>query len=314
MDEVIARALSGEADEIELRRLDQWRRASPDNERRYQDLARVWSLGSLERPLGPVPPAPRASDLMAEAERRRTEAIPLASRRLLRRRVVGWAAAAAVVVAGVGLARWRAGTVLEYAAGAASPRTVALADGSVVRLGPGSRLRVRKADQRSTELRGVAFFAVATDSTHPFVVRTEAGTLRVLGTRFEARTDADSLRLVVIEGRVLLTGAAGEVEVERGRVGHLVGESPPRVEEVPDVWALIDWPPGVLIFQGTPLAEVLREVGRSFGRPFVVRDTALARRTVTAWFEDEPLETVVTTVCQVVGARCVVGDTIEVRR
>ncbi len=40
----------------------------------------------------------------------------------------------------------------------------------------------------------------------------------------------------------------------------------------------------------------------------------LARRTVTAWFEDESFEEVVTTVCQVIGAACTIGDTVEVTR
>jgi len=315
MDELIARVLSGEASDVERGRLDRWRRESPDNERRCQELADVWALRALDEPLRPLPPVPPAADIIAEAERRRSEAIPLASRRPAWRRPVWWAAAAAaVIVVGMGLARWREGAGLEYATGPGQTRTVVLAEGSVVRLGPGSRLRVRQGDARSTELHGVAFFAVVTDSTHPFVVRTDAGTMRVLGTRFEARADADSLRLVVVEGRVRLSGGGTEVEVARGGVGRVAGGSRPLVEAVPDVWPLLDWPHGVLIFQATPLAEVLREVGGHFGRPFVIRDSLLAQRTVTAWFEDEPVEAVVNTVCLVVGAHCVVGDTIEVRR
>jgi len=317
MDELIARVLSGEADEGDRRRLDQWRDESPDHERRYREIADVWSLGAVHQPLHPVPPMPPVADIIAEAERRRAQAIPLASRRRRWRRAVWWAAAA-VVVAGVGIgagvARRGAGSAVEYATEAAQTRTVPLADGSVVRLGPGSRLRVRKADARHTELRGVAFFAVASDPTHPFVVRTRAGTLQVTGTRFEARADADSLRLIVVEGHVRLSGGGGQVEVARGGVGRVGRGSSPSVEEVPDVWALLDWPNGVLLFQATPLAEVLREVGGHFDRPFVIRDSALARRTVTAWFEDEPVEAVVNTVCLVVGADCVVGDTIEVGR
>jgi len=57
-----------------------------------------------------------------------------------------------------------------------------------------------------------------------------------------------------------------------------------------------------------------REVGGHFHRPFVIGDSALAGRRVTAWFDDEPVEAVVNTVCLVVGADCVVGDTIEVGR
>jgi len=316
MDELIARVLSGEAGELETRRLDEWRRASPDNELRYRDLAEVWRLGSAAGPAVRVPPAPKAAAIMAEAERRRAGAIQLASRRLPR--VSGWwwaAAAAAVVAVGAGAGWWwRSAAVSEYATGPGGTRTVTLSDGSLVRLGPRSRLRVARADQRSMELRGIAFFAVATDSTRPFVVRSDLGSARVLGTRFEMRAGADSLRLVVVEGRVKLSAGGAEVDVPRGGVGRVAGGSGPSVTEAPDVWSLLDWPGGTLLFQATPLSEVLREVGAHFGRPVAIGDSALARRTVTAWFENEPLDVVVSTVCLVVGASCVVGDTVEVTR
>ena len=316
MDDLIARVLSGEAGEQEKRQLDAWRGASAENDRRFRELAEVWRLCAPVESKLEVPPPPLAAAIVEAAEQRRVRIVPLASRRL--RRVPGWqwAAAAAVLVIGVGLGwgRWRSAGMQEYATGPTQTRTASLADGSVVRLGPGSRLRVRKTDQRSMELRGVAFFAVATDTTHPLVVRTEAGWVQVLGTRFELRVGADSLRLVVVEGHVRLAGIGGQVEVGRGGVGRIVGRAQPSVSEVPNVWALLDWPQGVLLFQATPLAEVLREVGARFGRPVVVRDSSLAQRTVTAWFEDEPLEVVVNTVCAVVGARCVVGDTVAVMR
>ena len=40
--------------------------------------------------------------------------------------------------------------------------------------------------------------------------------------------------------------------------------------------------------------------------------STLARRTVTAWFENETMDEIVATICQAVGASCTVGSTIEV--
>ncbi|MEJ2238424.1 MAG: DUF4974 domain-containing protein, partial [Gemmatimonadales bacterium] len=68
----------------------------------------------------------------------------------------------------------------------------------------------------------------------------------------------------------------------------------------------------VLIFQATPLHRALQEVAARFGIDVVIRDSAVVRRSVTAWFEDEPVVDVVTTICQAVGARCTVGKVIEV--
>jgi ferric-dicitrate binding protein FerR (iron transport regulator) len=70
-----------------------------------------------------------------------------------------------------------------------------------------------------------------------------------------------------------------------------------------DVWTLLEWPAGLLLFQATPLREVAGEIGRHFGRPVEV-DSTVARRRVTAWFEDESLDEVVSAVCLVAGVKC----------
>jgi transmembrane sensor len=201
-----------------------------------------------------------------------------------------------------------------FQTGAGQTATVPLADGSVVRLAPNSTIRLRGASQRSVDLDGTAFFAVATDSTQPFVVRTSSGTAEVLGTRFEIKADADSLRLVVVEGRVRLAGSGEEVEVGKGSVSHIVDGAAPTAPTGVDVWDLLDWPEGLLVFQATPFAQVAEEVGTHFDIPFVVEDSVLAGRSVTAWFGDESLQDVVSTVCRVVGAQCTIGETVEVDR
>ena len=81
-----------------------------------------------------------------------------------------------------------------------------------------------------------------------------------------------------------------------------------------DVWDLLDWSGGLLIFQRTPLARVMEEVSAHFGIAVNLHDSIVAERTVTAWFEEETVEEVVGTVCQVVGAVCTIGETVEVNR
>jgi transmembrane sensor len=163
-------------------------------------------------------------------------------------------------------------------------------------------------------LDGVAFFAVASDSSTAFTVSTEAGEAEVLGTRFELRADSDSLRLVVVEGIVALDAEGARVEVGRGTISRVMSGSAPTPPRPADVWDILDWSGGLLIFQSTPLAEVMAEVSAQFGVEVNLSDSALATRTVTAWFDSEPLEEVVHTVCQVVGASCTVADVVEVTR
>jgi len=58
--------------------------------------------------------------------------------------------------------------------------------------------------------------------------------------------------------------------------------------------------------------EALEEVAAAFDMPVVIGDSALARRSVTAWFEDQSFEQVLSTICAVLGVECSIGDTAEV--
>ena len=312
MNELIARVLSGEASDIEQKQLARWRRESHENERTYQEMEHLWRLSALQVLDGSISPPPPVDRIIAEAERRRHEAEPIGRRTWGRSGVLQWAsvAAAAVLVAGVGVVALRETPESVFETGVDQTSTVSLNDGSVVRLGPQSNLTVWSADHRTVSLEGAAFFAVASDSSNPFFVRTDAGRAEVLGTRFELRAGPDSVRVVVVEGLVALAAAGQRVELGQGTTSTILHGSPPTPPRAADVWDLLNWSGGLLIFQSTPLPQVLNEVSAHFDIQFELRDSVLANRSVTAWFGDEPVDDVVTTVCQVVGAQCTIGETV----
>jgi ferric-dicitrate binding protein FerR (iron transport regulator) len=71
-----------------------------------------------------------------------------------------------------------------------------------------------------------------------------------------------------------------------------------------DIYDLLNWPEGTLVFQGTPLGLVAEEVTRFFGHPLVVRAQAMEDRRITAWFQGESFHEVVDALCQAAGAVC----------
>jgi transmembrane sensor len=319
VEDLIVSVLQGVAGDRDRCRLEAWRRAGPENERAFQEFARVWELGE-DRALAAIVSAPPPLErITGEAERRRAHVIPLRAQALRTRPPwrlsFAWAAAAAVAVAaGVGVVSTLREPAVVISTGPSETSTTQLADGSIVRLGPDSRVEIRGAEQRSVRLEGTAFFAVATDSSTSFTVHARGAVAEVMGTRFELRADADSLRLVVVEGRVRLSAAGRNVEAGYGAVSRIVGQSPPSPPQHVDVWALLEWPGGLLIYQATPLSQVVDEVSAFFDRPIVVRDPDLLQKRVTAWFEDQSFEEVVTALCAVLGVECRVGDTAEVGR
>jgi transmembrane sensor len=229
--------------------------------------------------------------------------------------VVGTAAAGIVAAAGLALFRQSpTGTDLrfraeEFTTRAAETATVKLSDGTFVRLAPNSTLRVEPTrSTREVVLRGRAFFAVASDPDRPFLVRTTIGTARALGTQFEVRAEGDRLRLAVVEGRVALTTGQETVEVGEFEVSHARVGVKPDVVTVDNIYDLLRFPGGLLVYQTMPLARVARELEYHFRVRIAITDSALAKREFTGSFGDESFDEVLTSVCRAVGAVCSVSE------
>lgn len=309
MDDVIERALRGDATEAELAALAAWRRASPANEREYRRAERlIASTRALRGPLAAAPPRPSAAAIIdAAATRRAARTGPGPAR------WAGWAvAAAAVAVLGLQLGRPERGAGWEPAeivTGAAELATVKLGDGTVVRLAPSSRLSIEAGRTREVRLDGRAFFAVTrAPDGRPFRVHTSAAVANVLGTRFELATEPDGVRLMVIEGRVALDARRNTVEVgagEQSGVRSGFASAPAPLADAEDAPA---WLGRFLAFQATPLRDAAREIERLYDVRLVIEDAALADATITATFTDRTAADVLDVVCAVVNARCTASD------
>jgi transmembrane sensor len=197
----------------------------------------------------------------------------------------------------------------EFASDTSETATATLEDGSVVRLAPRSRLRVTPvAGRREVWLDGEGFFAVSRDPARPFRVRTRAGSVEVLGTRFDLRVDGPTLRLVVTEGTVALATGHSRVLVRAGEMASADDGGSVRVTAVADPTALLDWMKDALIFQDTPLREVARELEHRYRIRVLLPDSTVAERRVTAWFTHQDVSQVLAAVCRAVEAHCTLAN------
>jgi len=303
-----------------------WRAASADHEAEYLDMVRIATLSACLPARVTDRPPPAAHDVIARhaAGRPQPEPAARAGRRggaaASRRWLV---AAAALLILGIPTALLvRPGAhdvglgfgADAFVTGPAATATIVLNDGSVVELAPRSRLDLeRTRSGRRVALDGQAFFSVAPMQGRPFVVRTASGEVRVLGTRFDLAARGDDLQLVVVEGRVAISGGGLEGELHAGQVGRVVAGTPLPVLEIDDPHEITEWTGQFIAFQSTPLADAAREIMRHYPVRIVLTDSAVARRTVTAWFSDWRLEDVMTVVCAVTEARCSTeGDVITI--
>lgn len=318
-DDLLFRVAAGRASEPDEAEVAAWRAESRGNEARFQELVQMLSLARRADAGRRVPPPPdadgilRARPLLSVRPRWRRAT---GSALLRRRRRVGMATAAGLAAAaGLALAVWLLRTppatfgVEQFISEEQQPATIGLRDGSLVRLAPASRLRVlNDLATRHVELTGRAYFAVRHDTTRPFRVETEAGTVTVLGTRFDLHSRGDELWLIVVEGSVSLASRNVTTIVQAGQMAEAT-DSGVRVRAVPDAAALIDWTGRFVAFQQTRLGDAAREIERQYGVRVEFADAALAERTVTAWFAGRSLQELTQVICIVVSARCTLeGD------
>ncbi len=235
-------------------------------------------------------------------------------------------AAAAALTAMVGIAQWRGGNTASeqgdatrvYATQVGQRDSLKLPDGSTVVLAPGSRLTVAagfNGGNRDVTLEGAAFFDVKHDGAHPFVVHSRGAEIRDIGTAFSVKTDVNGrVSVAVTHGIVALrdtsVGSAAPVELRAGDRGVLQAGTVAvaRGTVTDDDMA---WTRGQLAYRDTPLAEVQADVRRWYGIELQVRDSVLARRTLTASFRGDSAAQVVQVIALALGADVVQrGDTI----
>lgn len=255
--------------------------------------------------------APAARPVRRSARR---PVLQLASIGHARRRRVGLALAAAGLVAVVGADRWFGWQLMQRLPAFAADRTPALeyttlrgqrlivylSDRTQVTLAPESRLRLASnygQGARVVDLRGQAYFVVAHDAARPFLVRTEHGLARDLGTRFVVRAYPETAisDVAVAEGRVEMvsSSAAGGsrhdgLVLEAGEVGRITAAGgPARISGVsPDDY--LAWATGELRLQHAVLRDALIELGRWYDVDVRLADPSLGSEEVTASFRDEP--------------------------
>lgn len=151
---------------------------------------------------------------------------------------------------------------------------ITLPDGSVVYLHPGSKVIFPTAfvgPQRIVQLDGMAYFKVAKDAEHPFVVSTGEWQTTVLGTEFHIDTDAREV--VLVSGSVRVDAGGREALLKPAQ--KLTIASQLVVEEV-DVTPYEYWRDGYLYFNNVDLKTIMEAIGRNFNMTVEFRnETAL---------------------------------------
>lgn len=203
-----------------------------------------------------------------------------------RRAWIGGAIAASLAVLVGGPALWTAsrGQSVTYETKAGETRRIDLADGTRITLDGGSRLSVRLGwRQRRVEMGlAQASFDVAKDPSRPFIIGVGDQRVRVVGTEFNIRHDARSVRVTVRRGVVEVAQRDGQGQAPvRLTVGeelrHDQGSARSQVRKVaPD--GAFAWSQGQLVADNETLGDIVADLNRRFPTPIRIAPEVAAKR------------------------------------
>ena len=162
-----------------------------------------------------------------------------------------------------------------------------------------------KGGRRHVKLEGEAFFDVARDERHPFVVSARDCEIEVLGTQFEvsAYPDSPEFQATLVSGSVRFIdktrhGRRSTDLFPGQRLSLDLSTGVSKVSYV-DTESLTSWRTGQINFNHVPLSDVLRIIGNNFGVRFVISGDKLLDETYTGSFFNQTLDEVLSTLEEV---------------
>lgn len=314
-DDLLVKFISGQCSGEEISRVNQWLNEVPENQSYFDNLETTWILSEsgkinyqFNSSIAWEKISKRIHDSGTEEEK---PIIELNQRRGNRNSIYYFTSIAAALLMGVFI--YQAvfqekilSTTLLVSTDGLMVKT--LKDGSEISLNNESELSFLEdfnTETRTVELKGEAFFDIKPDKGKPFIIKSEIGNIRVLGTSFTVKAREDSDFEVQVEtGLVQLFTTSNDSKDTnslflgpgtKGIINSQTGDIYPLTNNDP---AALFWLNKQLNFNKTPLLEVFSILEEYYPVQIEFDEIALSNCKLTAKFKEDSLETIL----EVIGA------------
>jgi len=176
-----------------------------------------------------------------------------------------------------------------------------LSDGTIVHLNAGTTLKYPvkflASQNRQVFLEGEAYFDVAKDKKHPFVVNADELNVRVLGTHFNVSNypEDDQTDVVLVEGSVGMYGANEIFDAGRNTIlkpgfkGSFDRKNKSIDTKAVSTDYYTSWIRGGLSFRNMAFKNICKKLERKYNVKIVNQNDKFENEIFNASFEDEPL-------------------------
>ncbi|WP_418543392.1 FecR family protein [Parabacteroides goldsteinii] len=288
IDELIATYLSQGLESEKLSELENWLKASPENQKHFQQMREIWF-----------------STISANEEERynkedaysrflsRTRQIPQKEKTVkkLSLHKFFYGAAAVALLCLISFASYRTGTeqvkkqfaemVVEAPLG--SKTRLYLPDGTLVWLNAGSTITYSQGfgvEERKLKLSGEGYFEVTHNKQLPFEITTKELQLRVLGTKFNFRNypEDEEVSVSLLEGKVSLRNYLKNdalCYLEPDQKAILNKKNGKLMVSASEARYTAEWTNGFLFFDEELLPDIIKELERSYNVKIYIEDESL---------------------------------------
>ncbi|MDQ0107504.1 ferric-dicitrate binding protein FerR (iron transport regulator) [Chitinophaga terrae (ex Kim and Jung 2007)] len=159
--------------------------------------------------------------------------------------------------------------------------SVRLQDGTFVKLNSETTIRFPfnfTGGAREVYVMGEAYFDVATDPAHPFIVHTPAATVTVLGTVFNINSYS-RLAVSVVSGEVRVATSKQTVHLTRGQQAIADTASMGLAVESFDIVTDLTWITGLYSYEDITTEDLAKEITRHWGYQVIIQEDSLKKRT-----------------------------------
>ena len=186
--------------------------------------------------------------------------------------------------------------------GIQNTQKIALADGSVVHLGAGSKLTYPSeftGENRVIDLEGQAYIDVAKDEAKPFIVRSNDLEITALGTAFEVFSNqtGDVVEAVLVNGKIKVDFISKSMKEElillpNEKLSFSKEQNQIKIETI-DAAKYTAWHKnGVLNFENEKLSMIIPRLEKWYGREITCVAATAEKQRFTFKVRDESLETI----------------------
>ena len=306
IDHIIAHVLSGDFSSEDILSLSKWLNESEKNQEEFRRLTNYW-IADVSLKSSVISP----NSLNKLIEKINTPAQPIQKRS-------PWKKYMCTAAAGVLLLIVSTFSLQYLAKGQQSKQNpeyytfltnesksqFALEDGTRVTLNKHSRLRYSNdfgKDNRKVVLEGEAYFDVAKDSIHPFLIETNGASISVLGTQFNvnSQVEADNIVVTLIEGAVRFEKDKQNVLLSPNQQLTLYRETDEITIRQVDPQFFTSWKDGLIRYKSIPFIDLVKELENTYKVEIQVNGTKLKEPDVVvsaSFSNDQSIEQILTTI------------------